>query len=113
MTYFIHKVCTFCLKNCTFFLILNANSSAVFKFSFYFILNVKCVESASQKDITNVMSIQLHVDIHIHFNFIKYILKPFPLLEIMVIESTCLRVKDLDLEIIETECKFLNYNFVV
>ena len=58
---------------------------------FYFILNVKCVKSASQKNITNVIWFQLHVDIDI-----KHIINKFPLLEIMIIESTCLRVKDLE-----------------
>ena len=38
---------------------------------------------------------------------IKDILEHFPLSEIMIIESTCLKVKDLDLYIIETECKFM------
>ena len=59
------------------------------------------MESASQKGITDVMSFQLHVDMNI-----KYILNSFPLLEIMIIESTHLRVKDLDLYIIKTACKF-------
>ena len=31
----------------------------------FFFLNVKCVESARQEDITDVMSFQLHVDIDI------------------------------------------------
>ena len=43
-----------------------------------------------QKDITDVMSFQLHVDM-----YIKYILNHFQLLEIMIIKSTYLRVKDL------------------
>ena len=60
------------------------------------------MESSSQNDITDVMPFQLHVDIDI-----KYILNHFMLLEIMIIESTCLRVKDLGLYIIETACKFI------
>ena len=60
------------------------------------------MESASQKNISNVMSFQLHVD-----TSIKYILNHFPLLEIMTIESICIRVKDLDLYIIETTCKLI------
>ena len=47
--------------------------------------NVKCVVSATQKDITDVMSFQLHSNIDI-----KYILNNFHLLKIMIIESTCL-----------------------
>ena len=66
------------------------------------------MESASQKDITDVMSFQLHVDIDI-----KYILNHFPLLEIMIIESTCIRVKDLDLYIIETACKFIKISLIL
>ena len=57
----------------------------------FLILNVKFVELASQKDITDVKSFKLHVDIDV-----KYILNHFPLLEIMIIESTGLTVKDLD-----------------
>ena len=53
----------------------------------FLILNLKFVESVSKKDITDLMSFQLHVDIDI-----KYILSLFPLLEIKVVESTCLRV---------------------
>ena len=101
MTSLTHKICSFFLQNCTFFLILQVNSSAVFTLGFL-ILNVKCGESNSQKDITDVLSFQLHVDIEI-----KYILNHFLLLQIMIIESTCLRVKDLDLYIIETACKFI------
>ena len=40
-------------------------------------MNIKCVESARQKDITDVMSFQLHVDI-----CIKYILNHLSLLEL-------------------------------
>ena len=47
------------------------------------IFNVKCVESVNQKDITNVMSFQLHADIDI-----KYILNHFQVLYIMIVEST-------------------------
>ena len=60
------------------------------------------MESARQKAITNVISFQLNVDIDI-----KDILIHFPLIEIMVIESTCLKVKYQDLYIIETEFKFI------
>ena len=60
------------------------------------------MESASQKNITNVMSFQLHVDTNI-----KHILNHFPLLEVMTIDSICIRVKDLDLYIIETTCKLI------
>ena len=63
-------------------------------------LNVKCVESASQKNIIDVKSFQLHVEIDI-----KYILNHFSLLEIMIAESTCIRVKGQDLYITETACK--------
>ena len=48
------------------------------------------------------MSFQLHVDIDT-----IYILNHFPLLEFMTIESTCTRVKDLDLYIIDTESRFI------
>ena len=68
------------------------------------------MESATQKDITDVMPFQLHVDIYI---YIKYILNHFPLLEIMIIQSTCLRVKDLDLYIIETACKFIKISLIL
>ena len=44
-------------------------------------MNIKCVESARQKDITDVMSFQLHVDI-----YIIYILNHFLLLQIMTID---------------------------
>ena len=63
------------------------------------------MESASQKDITDVMSFQLHVEIVI--KAIKDTLIHFQLLKIMIIESTCLKVKDLDLYIVETACKFI------
>ena len=63
------------------------------------------MESGRQKDITNVMSFQLHVRIDI--KDIKDILIHFPLLKMMIIESTCLKVKDLDLYIVETACKFI------
>ena len=36
----------------------------------------------------------------------KYIFNQFQFLEIMTIESTCIRVKDLDLYIIEAACKY-------
>ena len=48
------------------------------------------MESASQKDVTDLMSFQLHVDIDI-----KYISSRFQLIEIMINESTCITVKDL------------------
>ena len=48
----------------------------------FLFVNVKCLESASQNNITNVMSIQLHVDIDIK-NILNLLL-----LEIMIIEST-------------------------
>ena len=57
------------------------------------------MESARQKDVIDVMSFQLHVDININNLFIY-----FPLLKIMTIESNCLKVKNLDLYIIETAC---------
>ena len=60
------------------------------------------MESTSHKDIIDVMYFQLHVD-----KDIKYILNHFALLIIMVIKSTCLRVKYLDLYIIETACNFI------
>ena len=68
------------------------------------------MESAREKYITDVMSIQLHVeiviketeDISIHFKILK----------IMIIESTCLKVKDLDLYIVETECKFIQFSLI-
>ena len=59
------------------------------------------MESASQKNITDEILFRLHIDINI-----KYILNHFLQLEIMTIESTCIRVKDLDLYIIETAFKF-------
>ena len=51
------------------------------------------------------MSFQLHVEIVI--KAIKDTLIHFQLLKIMIIESTCLKVKDLDLYIVETACKFI------
>ena len=102
MTSLLHKICKFCLLNRPFFSNKKANSSVVFIFSFFLFLNVKCVESASQKKINDVMSFQLHVDIDT-----IYILNHFPLLEFMTIESTCTRVKDLDLYIIDTESRFI------
>ena len=45
--------------------------------------------------------------------YIKYILNNFPLLEIMIIESTCLRVKDLDLYIVETAFKFIKNSVIL
>ena len=57
------------------------------------------MELASQKDITDVMSFQLHVDVDM-----KYILNHFLLLEIMIIDSTHLTVKFLDLYNIDTAC---------
>ena len=54
------------------------------------------------------MSFQLHADI-----CIKYILNHFPLLETKIIESTCLRVKDLDLCIIESTCKFIKIGVIL
>ena len=68
-------------KKCTFFYI-NANSTACFS-SRFFILNVKCMESVRQKDIIDVMSFQLHVEIII--KEIKDILIHFPILKIMII----------------------------
>ena len=68
------------------------------------ILNLKCVESANPKDITDIMSFQLHVDIHF---------KLFPLLKTMIVESTCLRVKDLDLYIIETACISIKISLIL
>ena len=53
------------------------------------------------------MSFQLHVDIDI-----KNILNHFSLLEIMIVESTCIRVKDQDLYITETACKCYS-NFII
>ena len=44
---------------------------------------------------------------------IKDILEHFPLSEIMIIESTCLKVKHLDLYIIETDCKFINNSVIL
>ena len=87
---------------CKFFSCIKSKFSA--SYSFFLISNVKCVKSASQKDITDAMSFQLHVDIYV---YITNILNHFQLLKIMVIEGTCIRVKDLDLYIIETECKFM------
>ena len=82
--------------------------SKLFCWFYFFFLNVKCEESASQKDITDVMPFQYHVDIDI-----QYILNQFPLLEIMIFESTCLRVKDIDLYIMETACKFIKVNLIL
>ena len=69
------------------------------------------MESARRKDITDVISTQLHVeiiikgtgDISIHFKILK----------IMIIESTCLKVKDLDLYIVETACKFIQFSLIL
>ena len=58
------------------------------------------MESARQKDITDITQLRVRT-------YIKDILIHFPLLKIMIIGSTCLRVKDLDLYIIETACKFI------
>ena len=66
------------------------------------------MESASQKNITNVMSFQLHVDTNI-----KHILNHFLLLEIMTIECTCITVKDLDLFTIETACKHIKVSVIL
>ena len=85
---------------------INANSNAVFTSSFFF-LNIKCLESASPKDNTDVISFQLHVDMDT-----KYIINSFLFLEIMIIESICLKVKDLDLYIIETACKFIKASLI-
>ena len=90
-----------------FFLIKKANSSAVFTITF-FDLNVKCVVPVSQKDITNVMWFQLHVDVNI-----KYIANHFQLLDTMIIESTWLRVKELDLYILTTACKFIKVSVIL
>ena len=38
---------------------------------------------------------------------------PLFFLEIMIIKSTCLRVKDLDLYIIETACEFIKISVVL
>ena len=54
------------------------------------------------------MSFQLHVDIDK-----KCILNSFPLLETMTIESTCIKVKDLDLYIVETACKFIQFSLII
>ena len=66
------------------------------------------MESANQKDVTDVISFQFYVDISI-----KYILNLFSLSEIMVIGSTCLGVKDLDLYIIEIACKLFKTNVIL
>ena len=66
------------------------------------------MESASQKDITDVMPFQLHADIDI-----KYILNHFLLLEIITIESTSLIAKDLDLYIVENTCKFVKISVIL
>ena len=66
------------------------------------------MESANQKDVTDVISFQFYVDISI-----KYILNLFSLSEIMVIGSTCLGVKDLDLYIIETACEFIKLGVIL
>lgn len=60
------------------------------------------MESVCKKDITNVRSFQLHIDIDINL-----ILNHFPLSDIMIIESTCQQVKELDLNIIKTACKLI------
>ena len=75
--------------------------SKFFCWFYLFFLNVKCVESASQKKYywCNVISIACWYRYRIHVNH-------FPLLKIMIIDSTCIRVKDLDLYIIETAFKF-------
>ena len=52
---------------------INENSTDLFNSSFF--LNVKCVESASKREITDVMSFQLRVEIVI--KYIKYILIHF------------------------------------
>ena len=85
-----------------FFSNINANSTTVFTSSFF--IFVKCV----QKDIIDVISLQLHFDIDI-----KYILNHFPLLKIMIIETTCLRVKGLDLYIIENACKLIKIRLIL
>ena len=46
---------------CKFFSCIKSKFSA--SYSFFSISNVKCVKSASQKDITDAMSFHLHVDI--------------------------------------------------
>ena len=53
---------------------------------------------------------QLHIDIDE-----KYILIYFSLLEIMIVESTCLKVKDLvlDLYVVETAFKFIKISLIL
>ena len=46
------------------------------------------MELTSQKDITEIVSFQLHVDIDL-----KYNLNHFPLIESMIIEITCLSTR--------------------
>ena len=64
------------------------------------------MESARQKDLTDVMSFRLYVN-----KDKKDILIHFPLLEIMIIEST--RQKDQDLYIKETACKFIKFCLIL
>ena len=64
------------------------------------------MESARQKDITDITQLRVRT-------YIKDILIHFPLLEIVTIESTCLKVKNLDLYIIETACKFIIISLIL
>ena len=57
-----------------FFLLLKKQILLLILLLVFLFLIAKCLESASQKNITDVMSFQLHVDIDI-----KYILNNFPL----------------------------------
>ena len=57
-----------------YFFLIKMQILLLFLLLVFFFLNVKCVESARQKDLTDVMSFQLHVDIDI-----KDILIHFPL----------------------------------
>ena len=54
------------------------------------------------------MSFQLNVRTDI-----KDILIYFPSLKIIIIESTCLKVKYLDIYIVETECKFIQFSLLL
>ena len=71
--------------NWYFFSNKNVNSTAVFCSSFFF--ECKMCGVSQTKNVTDGLSFQLHVDIDK-----KYILLHFPLLETMIIESTCFKM---------------------
>ena len=63
------------------------------------------MESARQKDITDITQLRVRT-------YIKDILIHFPLLKTVIIKSTCLKVKDLDLYIVKTACKCFQFSLI-